>query len=44
MTKSAKPKTRSRLDRLKAAAAEIDALKRGEKTGARIRSPAGMIR
>jgi putative transcriptional regulator len=44
MKKSARTKTRSRLERLEAAAAEAAAMKRGEKTGARTISPADLVK
>ena len=44
MTKNAKPKVSTRLDRLEAAALEAAALKRGEKTGAKVSSPATLVK
>ncbi len=44
MTKSAKPKAKTRLERLQAVAAEAAALKRSEKTGAKTHSPATIIK
>lgn len=44
MAKNPKPKAKTRLERLEAAVVEVAARKRGEKTGARVSSPAVLVK